>query len=52
MERSILINFHVPLKFPYSLGDAIDWKESFFGVTWIVCVKFPYSLGDAIDWKV
>ena len=39
------------LTFPYSLGDAIDWKRSnevFIPIT----VIFPYSLGDAIDWKL
>ena len=36
---------------PYSLGDAIDWKQ--FGKEAEAYVSpVPYSLGDAIDWKL
>ena len=36
--------------FPYSLGDAIDWKLK-NTKTSLSIYFFPYSLGDAIDWK-
>ena len=34
----------------YSLGDAIDWKQSVKTGKSILYL-FSYSLGDAIDWK-
>ena len=36
--------------FPYSLGDAIDWKL-FNALHAVGGLVLPYSLGDAIDWK-
>ena len=36
--------------FPYSLGDAIDWKRQRY-VEERRQARIPYSLGDAIDWK-
>ena len=39
------------MELPYSLGDAIDWKQlpCFYFCDFYY---FPYSLGDAIDWKL
>ncbi len=36
---------------PYSLGDAIDWKQ-ISTIDTSQPLIFPYSLGDAIDWKL
>ena len=51
LETLIRQNQDSSKRFPYSLGDAIDWKP-------LRCLggglatNFPYSLGDAIDWKL
>ena len=39
--------------YPYSLGDAINWKQdSHIGLTLRTTYALSYSLGDAIDWKL
>ena len=50
LETKFRFSSRACFSIPYSLGDAIDWKQGLF-LLLILALRLPYSLGDAIDWK-